>query len=149
MTRSTRTALLVAIVLLLAGGVATAVVRESRDETSTSTAPAVTLPDAVERPAQGSPTTAPSAVTATSVPPGPVTVPSPASPSTGPSGVPPTTVAVSPSGAPSGAPTSTSVAPPLTAMPNTGGGSLPALGVLLLAAGLLGWRLSSKGRTAG
>ena len=153
MRRSTPTALLVAIVLLLAGGVATAVVRESRDGSSVANAPATTVPDVRQPPAQGAaptvPTTA-SAAAPTTVALAPTTVAPPANPSTAPSAVPPTTAAAAPSGTASGAgPTSTAVPPPLTAMPNTGGRPLSVLGVLLVAAGLLGWRLSGKRRTTG
>ena len=136
MRRSTRTALLVAIIILLAGGVATAVVRESRDESSTEVAPAATVPEAGRPPAQPvAPTTAALA---------PTTVAAPASPSTVPSAA-PTTSEAEPSGAGSGGgPTVTTLPPPLTAIPNTGGRQLQALGVLLVAAGLLGWRLSGQ-----
>jgi hypothetical protein len=139
--RSTRTALVVAIILLFAGGVATAVVRESRDESSTAAPRPTTAPDAARPPAQ--------AEAPTTFAPAPTTTPAPASPSTVPSAA-PTTAVAEPSGAASGAgPTSTTPAPPLTAMPNTGGSRLSALGLLLVAVGLLGWRLSGQRRPTG
>ena len=148
MRRSTRTALLVAIILLFAGGVATAVVRESRDETSTSATPVTTVPD-VPRPspqpvAPVLPTTVSTAAPTTAAL-APTTAAVPASPSTAAPAAPPTTAAGSPGASSGVAPTSTTV-PPLTAMPNTGGRPLPALGVLLVAAGLLGCRLSGRRR---
>jgi hypothetical protein len=125
--RSTPTALLVAIVLLLAGGVATAVVRESRDGSSVANAPATTVPDVRQPPAQGAAPTVPTTASAAA----------------------PTTVALAPTTVAPPATPSTAVPPPLTAMPNTGGRPLSVLGVLLVAAGLLGWRLSGKRRTTG
>lgn len=152
MSRSTRTALLVAIILVFAGGVATAIVRESRDEGPTAAAPGTTVPAAPRPPAQPLAPTVPTTVAATvprSVALNPITVVPPVSPTTVLSSVPPTTAAT-PSGAASrGGPTSTTLAPPLTAMPNTGGRSVPPLGMLLAAAGLLGWCLSGRGRPTG
>lgn len=138
MRRSTRTALLVAIVLLLAGGVATAAVRGSRDESPTAAAPVTTVPDAPKLPSQPAPPPVPTSVAAaasTTIVPAPTTVAPPA--------------VEQPSGPAAGpGPTTTTGPPPISAMPNTGGDRLPAAGVLLVAVGLLGWRLSAGKRWA-
>jgi hypothetical protein len=138
--RSTRTGLLVAIILLLAGGVATAVVRETRDESSTEAAPDITVPDVPRPSAEPLPPAAPPTAPTTAA----VAAPTSGAPA-------PTTVA-SPAGeipSPSSGAAPTSTVPPVTAMPNTGGQPLPALGVLLVAVGLLGRRLSGGKRLPG